>query len=463
LCKLLVTDNQTNVESSDTYTPVQTWHLPDNIMHNGERKKGTTIVLFGVQVILIVIASLSLYLSSKCIDQSPTSLLDVQLTKLNARDRCTILNNEEKEKYFKIRFTEEIQNLVNGHETEYVKQIQTIQAQKMDEQLVNQRRKMEDEFAVKISSMEQMICQRATNNVDNKSKNCENDNNSVLFPSDRVGKYIVAMARVPRESFKSTFSSQFGGPHLDSYPGVKDLMLVYGSDDTRPDNFKALYGISKSSVDDNNNGMNTIPFIDDADKATENCDQLHVVFTATETSNLRQCMAIVPNHESFHVHQLTRPSEFADEKRLDVIVNRTAPLQFVSRYHRLNVPEPLYPAPRFDKETKPFFDSLRNYLRVVDTVLDELRVILSKIAINNQVVVMLCNHGQSVLLSNFICSAKARNLELSNVIVFTTDQETTDLVTALGLTAYYDQGVSKCTSTYYSLFVNRSSISMLRC
>jgi hypothetical protein len=407
-------------------------------MHIAERKNRTNNVLLMAQFLVLFISSLSLFLSSKCIQQSPASFNEAQRSKLNVPDCCT---REEKENYFKIRFTQEIQNLMSGNETEFVKQLKVVQQRQMEEQLVNQRRNMEDQFAVKISSIEQTLRQQVVTN--------SNENDNVLLPSNRVGKYVVAMARVPRDSFISTFSSQFGGPFMDSYPGVKDLMLLYGSPDTRPNNFSARYGVTTPTYDDNNNGMNSIPLIDDAGQATENCDQLHVVFTVPETALLRQCIAIVPNHESFHVHQLSRPSEFANGQRSNLVINRTSPFQLVSRYHRLHIPDPLYPTPRFEQQTLPFFDYLRHYVSVVDVVLDELRVILSKIAINNQLVVMLCNHGQSVLLSNFICSAKARNLELSNVIVFTTDQETTDLVTALGLTAYYDKGVRINLFRYY--------------
>ena len=66
---------------------------------------------------------------------------------------------------------------------------------------------------------------------------------------------------------------------------------------------------------------------------------------------------------------------------------------------------------------------------------------------------MLCNHGQSVLLINFVCSARARNIDLSNLLVFTTDLETTDLVTSLGLTAYYDQGVRIFVWIFYPLLM----------
>jgi hypothetical protein len=407
------------------------------------RKKGTNNVLFiAIFMLLLVISFLSLFLSSKCINKSPLSLHEDQRTRLVVRNRCMNSSEEEKEEYFKARFKQEIQNLVNNNVTEYVKQIKVIQQLIMDEQLAIQRRTMEDHFAKTISSMEQIY--KVPQNADSNLNSCETKNDTVLFPSDLVGKYVVAMARVPRESFKSTFSPQFGGPFLDSYPGVKDLMLIYGSPDTRPNNFSAIYGITTSATDDNNNRMNTIPLIDDMRQATENCDQLHVVFTSSETKDRRQCIALVPNHESYHVHVLARPSNFTDNEKSGVNVYRNEPYQMVSRYHRVNPPALMYQTPRFEEDTKPFFEYLRIYLSVVDTVLNELRIILSKIALNNQVVVMLCNHGQSVLLSNFICAAKARNLELSNVIVFTTDQETTDLVTSFGLTAYYDQGVRIC-------------------
>lgn len=59
-----------------------------------------------------------------------------------------------------------------------------------------------------------------------------------------------------------------------------------------------------------------------------------------------------------------------------------------------------------------------------------------------EVIVMVCNHGQSELLMNFVCSAKSRNLDLGSVLVFATDEETKELAEGLGLAAFFDKTVS---------------------
>jgi hypothetical protein len=51
----------------------------------------------------------------------------------------------------------------------------------------------------------------------------------------------------------------------------------------------------------------------------------------------------------------------------------------------------------------------------------------------------VCNFGQSQLLLNFACAARARGLDVSNVLVFATDQETKDLAESVGLTAFFDK------------------------
>ena len=59
---------------------------------------------------------------------------------------------------------------------------------------------------------------------------------------------------------------------------------------------------------------------------------------------------------------------------------------------------------------------------------------------------MVCNHGQSELLMNFVCSAKSRNLDLGSVLVFATDEETKELAEGLGLAAFFDKTVSGVSS-----------------
>jgi hypothetical protein len=42
---------------------------------------------------------------------------------------------------------------------------------------------------------------------------------------------------------------------------------------------------------------------------------------------------------------------------------------------------------------------------------------------------------------NFVCNAKAKGLDVSNVLVFPTDQETKDLAEGMGLATFYDEKV----------------------
>ena len=54
-------------------------------------------------------------------------------------------------------------------------------------------------------------------------------------------------------------------------------------------------------------------------------------------------------------------------------------------------------------------------------------------------VVMTVNIGQSELLANFVCAARSRGLDISNVVVFPTDIESKTLAEGLGVTTYFDE------------------------
>jgi len=64
---------------------------------------------------------------------------------------------------------------------------------------------------------------------------------------------------------------------------------------------------------------------------------------------------------------------------------------------------------------------------------------VEKVAVDNAVIVMVCNHGQSELLMNFVCNSRAKGLDISQVLVFATDIETKELADGLGLTTFYDE------------------------
>jgi len=90
--------------------------------------------------------------------------------------------------------------------------------------------------------------------------------------------------------------------------------------------------------------------------------------------------------------------------------------------------------------TKNYWKTLQSYLGRIDEVVAKLKPLVEKNAVQNTVIVQVCNFGQSELLINFLCSARQRSLDTSAVLVFATDQETYDLVNAIGgATVFYDQ------------------------
>mmetsp|Transcript_377 Transcript_377/g.589 ORF Transcript_377/g.589 Transcript_377/m.589 type:complete len:358 (-) Transcript_377:299-1372(-) len=82
--------------------------------------------------------------------------------------------------------------------------------------------------------------------------------------------------------------------------------------------------------------------------------------------------------------------------------------------------------------------TLKRYLDNYDTVSTQLKKICNKIAKNNTIIVMVCNMGQASLLMNFACSARSKGFDLSNVLIFATDEETLKVAEGLGLNCFYD-------------------------
>ena len=88
-------------------------------------------------------------------------------------------------------------------------------------------------------------------------------------------------------------------------------------------------------------------------------------------------------------------------------------------------------------------DIMLTYLTHLKEMQNELKSTLKDIAIDNTVVVMTVNKGQSELLMNFVCSARSKGFDLKNVILFPTDQFSKDIADGLGLATFYNEKVNK--------------------
>jgi hypothetical protein len=163
--------------------------------------------------------------------------------------------------------------------------------------------------------------------------------------------------------------------------------------------------------------------------AVENCDFLNVVLT--DHSSRRQCTALIGQYEAFHIQKYMRlPAE--TQGKLD----SQLPLRLVNRGAQLNGRKSTKPPTR--EETMAYWAVLQMYLSNLNAVLAELKDIIKAVAVNNTVIVMVCNFGQSELLMNFVCAARSRGLTVAHILVFATDTETRVLCTGLGVAVYYD-------------------------
>ena len=239
---------------------------------------------------------------------------------------------------------------------------------------------------------------------------------------ESMKKIADGIARTSKDEFIKLFD--FGIPYDRPQTDMADVLLLYQSERALPDKLR------ENTVWDTGDD---IPYVD-ASQATENCDQMNVVLTKLPDNN-PQCIAIMANYQSYHIQRWMRLPEAGGG------LNNRAPLRIVSRGDAGNGRKS-YKPPR-QEDIRATFDMLRTYLESLDDVLARLKPLAKRVAKNNTIIVMTCNFGQSELLMNFACSAKARGFDLSNVLVFVTDIETKEVVERLGLAAFFDEKVCK--------------------
>ena len=233
------------------------------------------------------------------------------------------------------------------------------------------------------------------------------DASSLLLDADKVGNYVTSIALTSKANLTTLLDL---GVPLDpvSKRGSTHAMILY------------MKGPQRGQVVQ----------IDDAAAALEPCDTVNVLLS-DHSGGRQQCLAIVPNYESFHLQHWMRVDAHG---RSDA----GGPLRLVGRGLKSGNGRNEF-TPTTPGNAKRAMEMLRQYLNSLDDVLAELKAILEKIAINNTVIVMVCNFGQSELLMNFLCQAAGRGFDISNLLVFATDQETYDMVQGMGIAAYYDK------------------------
>jgi hypothetical protein len=169
----------------------------------------------------------------------------------------------------------------------------------------------------------------------------------------------------------------------------------------------------------------------------------------------KQCIAIMGNWESAHVHKWKRP----EGRRKQEL--KYAPSQ------RAELPS--------REETRASNSDLQSYLSVYEDARENLRPIADKVARGGSVdgergpiVVMVANHGQSQFFINFVCAANSRGLDISRILLFATDQETYHLTESMGIAVFYDDRVfasipSGAAKVYHDINYGRIMMSKVYC
>ncbi|KAL7466260.1 hypothetical protein ACHAXS_006550 [Conticribra weissflogii] len=284
------------------------------------------------------------------------------------------------------------------------------------------------------------------------SKNSPNNYiDHFLFPLT-TSKYATGMLRVSKDKIMNDFD--FGVPKSVKTNEDSDALILYSNPQSLPREWpirhEAIFG--KSSL--KKNGVSSGRDIGNARNLTSalsNCDTLNVIFPdsgCNRPSEKRTCLAVIGDFESYHKNRWSRipqpPQKGYPSPFKIPMMNSSIPLRHVGRISIENEGMDEFPAPPmqiFEKKGTVYehWKSLKNFLENVDSVLNDIAAVVSKTVQENTVVVMTVNQGQSELLANFVCSARSRGFDVSNVIVFPMDIASKKLADGFGLANYYDE------------------------
>lgn len=195
------------------------------------------------------------------------------------------------------------------------------------------------------------------------------DDTAPRFPPT-IRDFMGGMATVDRNAFMDRFD--IGVPIQKNGRGNEEVLLLYAHSDALPlsDPYKAVEAKSNTKIPN---------FGTEVDTATENCDTLNMILL--QPGERTQCYAMVGQFRGFHIQKFMRLPESGP-------LDRNEPLRLVNRgaqaSGRLSAR-----VPRTD-QTEEYWKILSAYLQNLNSTLTELKPYAEKAAVNNTVVVMVC-------------------------------------------------------------------------
>jgi len=259
-----------------------------------------------------------------------------------------------------------------------------------------------------------------------------------LVGGEARGKGMFAgTGYVPRDDFASLYD--IGVPLDPPSDTNRDVVILYQTPESMPN--------ATTST-----GSAPYYYYGSAKEATENCHEMKLILTRpTAGTDKRSCVAIMGQWESYYVHKFLRlpdggvpPNQKGNRPR--TALDSSNPLKYVSR-ETLDTGRTSRGVPSAEA-TMQYWKMLTEYLTKLPETLERLKPLAEKAASggdsinnknndgNNGIVVMVVNYGQASLFFNFVCNARARGIDLSNVLLFATDRKTADLASSLGIVVF---------------------------
>jgi hypothetical protein len=252
-----------------------------------------------------------------------------------------------------------------------------------------------------------------------------------------MSKYLAGATRTSKTDFFDYLD--LGVPMDPEHAGDSQVLILHQRSQALPTRFQDY--------------SEPIPFFETAQESLEHCDMLNVLLT-DHSGSRNQCLAIVPQYESYVLQKYMRipstdvphrPILPGNGKPSNNLLSKDLPLRMVGRGMSDKGKDEF--SPPTDMNMKVHMEMMSTYFAALPQSLKELEPILKNIVSRSEgggktITIMVSNFGQSELLVNFVCAARSRGLDISSILVFATDVETKELAEHLGLAAFYDERVS---------------------
>jgi Nucleotide-diphospho-sugar transferase len=237
----------------------------------------------------------------------------------------------------------------------------------------------------------------------------------------KVSNFMAGAARILTVDLLEQFDP--GIPHK-TYAGNEEAFIFYGQKEAIPKRLRSNFDRLE------------------AKDALSNCESVEIIVRSIPMG-FNSCFALMGNAD---VHFVPTTYRWITKKSLQNEKDASNNLfELAGRGMNAMTEYDFLPIDIEDDTLKSFRKQLIAYLSILDdAVIPLIRPVLEDKATEMEnagktLIITVTNYGQSDLLHNFVCACQANHLDISNFVIFCTDEESLKKATSIGLTAIYHQ------------------------